>query len=85
MSSSLLSSSQKGILWMCAGVFCFSAGDALSKWLGEVHSPVQIIFFRTLVSLPLIALIAHFSGEVPALIRVQALEGLEVEVCRCEP
>ena len=54
--------SLKGILWMCAGVFCFSAGDALSKWLGEVHSPVQIIFFRTLVSLPLIALIAHFSG-----------------------
>ncbi|RAR61587.1 EamA domain-containing membrane protein RarD [Onishia taeanensis] len=62
MSSSLLSSSQKGILWMCAGVFCLSVGDAISKWLGDVHSPIQIIFFRTLVSLPLIALIAHFNG-----------------------
>ena len=31
------------------------------------------------------SVIAHFSGEVPALIRVQALEGLEVEVCRREP
>ncbi|GKW49618.1 membrane protein [Halomonas sp. NCCP-2165] len=47
---------------MCAGVFCLSVGDAISKWLGEVHSPVQIIFFRTLVSLPLIALIARFYG-----------------------
>ncbi|GEK49232.1 membrane protein [Bisbaumannia pacifica] len=57
-----MSASLKGILWMCAGVFCLSVGDAISKWLGEVHSPVQIIFFRTLVSLPLIALIARFYG-----------------------
>ncbi|MBF8223161.1 EamA family transporter, partial [Halomonas sp. 328] len=57
-----MSPSLKGILWMCAGVFCLSVGDAIAKWLGEVHSPVQIIFFRTLVSLPLIALIAHFYG-----------------------
>ncbi|WP_251309193.1 DMT family transporter [Halomonas sp. NCCP-2165] len=57
-----MSPSLKGILWMCAGVFCLSVGDAISKWLGEVHSPVQIIFFRTLVSLPLIALIARFYG-----------------------
>ncbi len=27
-----------------------------------VHSPIQIIFFRTLVSLPLIALLAYFGG-----------------------
>lgn len=57
-----MSPSLKGILWMCAGVFCLSVGDAIAKWLGEVHSPVQIIFFRTLVSLPLIALIARFYG-----------------------
>lgn len=57
-----MTSSLRGILWMCAGVFCLSVGDAISKWLGEVHSPVQIIFFRTLVSIPLIALIAHFNG-----------------------
>ncbi|GHC37809.1 DMT family transporter [Aidingimonas halophila] len=57
-----MSPSLRGILWMCAGVFCLSVGDAISKWLGEVHSPVQIIFFRTLISVPLIALIAHFNG-----------------------
>ncbi|MFY0991167.1 DMT family transporter [Halomonas sp. C05BenzN] len=57
-----MSGSLKGILFMCAGVFCLALGDAIAKWLGEVHSPLQIIFFRTLVSLPLIALLAHFGG-----------------------
>ncbi|QJQ93850.1 MULTISPECIES: DMT family transporter [Halomonadaceae] len=52
----------QGIAWMCVAVFCLSVGDAISKWLGDVHSPIQIIFFRALISLPLIALIAHFSG-----------------------
>ncbi|WP_264766798.1 DMT family transporter [Vreelandella zhuhanensis] len=56
------SSSLKGIGCMCLGVLFLALGDAVSKWLGETHSPVQIIFFRTLVSLPLIALLAHFGG-----------------------
>ena len=54
--------SLKGILCMCLGVLFLALGDAVSKWLGAVHSPLQIIFFRTLVSLPLIALLAYFSG-----------------------
>ncbi|TFH87736.1 DMT family transporter [Billgrantia azerbaijanica] len=57
-----MSPSFKGIGFMCAGVLCLAIGDAIAKWLGEVHSPLQIIFFRTLVSLPLIALLAHFGG-----------------------
>ena len=57
-----MSPSFKGIGFMCLGVLCLAIGDAISKWLGEVHSPLQIIFFRTLVSLPLIALLAHFAG-----------------------
>ncbi|MGM0701611.1 MAG: DMT family transporter [Pseudomonadota bacterium] len=57
-----MSPSFKGILFMCAGVLCLAIGDAIAKWLGEVHSPLQIIFFRTLVSLPLIALLTHFGG-----------------------
>ena len=56
--------SLKGILCMCLGVLFLALGDAVSKWLGAVHSPLQIIFFRTLVSLPLIALLAHFSGGI---------------------
>lgn len=57
-----MSSSIKGIAFMCLGVLCLALGDAISKWLGAVHSPLQIIFFRTLVSLPLIMLFAHFAG-----------------------
>ncbi|WP_427046914.1 DMT family transporter [Halomonas casei] len=57
-----MTTSLKGILSMCIGVFFLALGDAVAKWLGEVHSPLQIIFFRTLISLPLIALLAHFSG-----------------------
>jgi drug/metabolite transporter (DMT)-like permease len=57
-----MSSSLKGIGCMCLGVLFLALGDAVSKWLGEVHSPLQIIFFRTLVSLPLIALLAYFAG-----------------------
>ncbi|WP_249978942.1 DMT family transporter [Vreelandella olivaria] len=57
-----MTTSLKGILSMCLGVLFLALGDAISKWLGEVHSPLQIIFFRTLVSLPLIALLAYFSG-----------------------
>ena len=57
-----MSSSFKGIGFMCLGVLCLAVGDAIAKWLGEVHSPLQIIFFRTLVSLPLIALLAHYGG-----------------------
>ncbi|RTQ99182.1 DMT family transporter [Halomonas nitroreducens] len=62
-----MSSSLKGILYMCGGVLCLALGDALTKWLGETHSPLQIIFFRTLVSLPLIVLIARFNGGLQTL------------------
>ncbi|SDN34990.1 DMT family transporter [Vreelandella arcis] len=57
-----MTASFKGILFMCLGVLFLALGDAVSKWLGETHSPLQIIFFRALVSLPLIALLAYFSG-----------------------
>ncbi|EHA15204.1 DMT family transporter [Halomonas sp. HAL1] len=57
-----MTTSLKGILCMCMGVLFLALGDAVSKWLGETHSPLQIIFFRALVSLPMIALLAHFAG-----------------------
>lgn len=57
-----MTSSLKGILFMCTGVLFLALGDAVSKWLGETYSPLQIVFFRTLVSLPLIAVLAHFAG-----------------------
>jgi len=75
-----VTTSLKGILCMCLGVLFLALGDAISKWLGEVHSPLQIIFFRTLVSLPLIALLAHFAGGLRKLHtrrpRIHLLRGL---------
>ena len=62
-----MTASLKGILFMCAGVLFLCLGDAIAKWLGEVHSPLQIIFFRTLVSLPLIVLLAYTSGGLQKL------------------
>ncbi|MDZ7851717.1 MAG: DMT family transporter [Halomonas sp.] len=62
-----MSSSFKGIGFMCLGVLCLAIGDAIAKWLGEVHSPLQIIFFRTLVSLPMIAVLARFGGGLSKL------------------
>ena len=62
-----MSSSLVGIGYMCLGVLCLALGDALAKWLGESYAPVQIIFFRTLVAVPLIAVIAHFNGGLRTL------------------
>lgn len=75
-----MSSSLVGIAYMCLGVLCLALGDAVAKWLGQSFAPVQIIFFRTLVSLPLIALIASFNGGLRTLAtrrpRVHLLRGL---------
>ena len=62
-----MSSSLVGIAYMCLGVLCLALGDAVAKWLGQSFAPVQIIFFRTLVSLPLIALIASLNGGLRTL------------------
>lgn len=65
---------------MCLGVLFLALGDAVSKGLGETHSPLQIIFFRALISLPMIALLAHFAGGLRKLRtqrpRVHLLRGL---------
>lgn len=75
-----MTTSLKGILCMCLGVLFLALGDAVSKWLGETHSPLQIIFFRALISLPMIALLAHFAGGLRKLRtkrpRVHFLRGL---------
>lgn len=75
-----MTTSLKGILSMCVGVLFLALGDAVSKWLGEFHSPLQIIFFRALISVPLIALLAHYAGGLRKLRtkrpRVHLMRGL---------
>ena len=51
-----------GIASMCAGVFCLTVNDALAKWLGQFYPTVEIVFFRMLVALPLIAAVGLSRG-----------------------
>ncbi|WP_311948260.1 DMT family transporter [Halomonas piscis] len=62
-----MSASLRGIGYMCTGVLFLALGDAVSKWLGEVHSPLEIVFFRNVVAVPLIAMLAYFGGGLRTL------------------
>lgn len=62
-----MSASLRGIGYMCTGVLFLALGDAVSKWLGEVHSPLEIVFFRNVVAVPLIAVLAYFGGGLRTL------------------
>ena len=42
-----------GILFMCAGVAALCINDALAKSLMDHYSPIQIIFLRNVIALPL--------------------------------
>lgn len=57
-----------GILIMCLGVVCLCANDAIAKALGETYPPVQILFIRNLIALPIAAAIALVMGGPQALV-----------------
>jgi drug/metabolite transporter (DMT)-like permease len=73
-------SNRQAIAVMCAGVSCLSVSDALAKWLIEHYDPMQIIFMRNLVALPIVgAFILARSGRsafATSHLRVHALRGL---------
>jgi drug/metabolite transporter (DMT)-like permease len=56
-----------GIALMCAGVACLCVNDAIAKTLTAGYLPVQILFVRNLIALPIAALIAWRMGGVAAL------------------
>ncbi|WP_245710944.1 DMT family transporter [Citreimonas salinaria] len=56
-----------GILMMCAGVACLSVNDAIGKTLAADYSPVQILFLRNVIALPVAILIALRMGGTAAL------------------
>ncbi|MGC3872141.1 DMT family transporter [Halomonas sp. GXIMD04776] len=62
-----MSQTALGIVYMCLGVLFLALGDAVAKWLSASYAPVQIVFFRMLIALPLIMLIAHFNGGLRTL------------------
>lgn len=47
-----------GIALVCVGVLCLATNDAMVKRLGDFYSPLQIIFLRSLIGLPMMAAVA---------------------------
>jgi drug/metabolite transporter (DMT)-like permease len=66
--NSICHSSSTGIVLMCAGVACLCVNDAIAKTLTAGYSPVQILFLRNVLALPIAVLIALKLGG-PASLR----------------
>jgi drug/metabolite transporter (DMT)-like permease len=66
--TSLQSNATGGILMMCVGVAFLSVNDAFAKALTEHYSPIQILFVRNLIALPVVVLITLKIGGPSALI-----------------
>lgn len=68
------------ILTICAGVACLATNDALAKLLVDRYDPIQIVFFRNLIALPmvgaLILVLIGRTGFATQNIRIHALRGL---------
>lgn len=74
----------QAIAVMCIGVFCLVVNDVMAKWLTAHYTPLQIIFVRNLLALPIIAAIAvSFAGRTALRsghLRLHAVRGL-LSVC----
>lgn len=70
----------RAILTICVGVAFLVLNDAIAKLLTERYDPVQIIFLRNLIAVPLIASVVLALRGTSALrtahVRVHALRGL---------
>ncbi|MGB3425998.1 MAG: DMT family transporter [Castellaniella sp.] len=56
-----------GIGCILAGIFCLTISDGLAKWLGAFYAPIQILFLRALIALPLVTALVLFLGGHRAL------------------
>jgi drug/metabolite transporter (DMT)-like permease len=65
---------------ICIGILCLVVNDTMAKWLTATYSPLQIVFLRNLVALPMIAalLVALRGGAAfrTRHLKVHALRGL---------
>jgi drug/metabolite transporter (DMT)-like permease len=65
---------------MCVGVLCFVANDAIAKWLIVHYTPIEVVFVRNLLALPMIvAIVISAAGRTNLRTRhlgVHALRGL---------
>lgn len=71
---------RQAIAVMCIGILCLGINDALAKWLTGFYPPIQIIFVRNLLALPMITAIVLWTGGSRALrtqhLGIHALRGL---------
>jgi drug/metabolite transporter (DMT)-like permease len=71
---------RQAILTICAGVAFLSMNDAIAKLLVERYDPVQIVFLRNLIALPMVGAVVMYkigvSGFVSSHLRVHAIRGL---------
>lgn len=60
-------SNGQAISIICIGIFCLVLNDAMAKWLTAHYPPMQIIFLRNLLALPMVGAIALSIGGWTAL------------------
>lgn len=51
------STTRAGIFYMLCGALSLALSDSLAKWLGAYYSPVQLLFLRTTVAMPIVVLV----------------------------
>lgn len=56
-----------GIAYVSAGILFLTCSDALAKWLGQHYSPVQILFLRAAIALPVVLTVVMAVGGRRAL------------------
>jgi len=70
----------RGIACILLGIALLTTADAHAKWLGEFYSPLQLMFLRALIALPIVAVLVFGIGGAPALrtqyLGVHLLRGL---------
>jgi drug/metabolite transporter (DMT)-like permease len=71
---------RQAIAVMCLGILCLGVNDALAKWLTSSYPPLQIIFVRNLLAMPMITAIVLWTGGARALrtrhLGIHAFRGL---------
>lgn len=76
----LAHSAGQAIATMCFGIFCLVVNDAMAKWLTAYYHPLQIVFMRYALALPIVIVaVLSISGRAALQSRhlpVHALRGL---------
>ncbi|MDX5403041.1 MAG: DMT family transporter [Rhodobacterales bacterium] len=71
---------RRAILTICAGVAFLASNDAIAKLLVERYDPIQVVFFRNLIALPMVGAVVVYlqgwTGFRTAHLRIHAMRGL---------